>query len=255
MKYLIGMKTKKPLQTFLVLAVLTAFLATGCGSIPGGGKSTISVSGAGTVTAEPDMVKMNVTLSHTAATTGEAQEEVSRKVRNILGILKDAGVEDKNIRTASLNFSPEYEWNNGTRSFLGQKAEQTIVFSVYGIQDDPGKVPELLDRIARVDGVEMRQMTFDIQEKAGLFTQSRELAYQKALAKAEEYAALSGLRVDKALSISEAGNHDVYLAQSNLARVSMDSAGGGEYAKESSTVLPTGEIEVTTNISVIFLLK
>jgi len=72
-------------------------------------QSTIVVSGIGTVAAQPDMIQMSITLSKVAQTTKMAQEEISKMVRQVMKILKEANIEDKNINTASLRFNSEYD--------------------------------------------------------------------------------------------------------------------------------------------------
>jgi uncharacterized protein YggE len=225
-----------------------AALLWGCGGTrEANTQSTVRVSGAGVALAQPDMVAMSVSVSHVAPTTRQAQETVNGKVRQMLDILKEAGIPDKDVSTASLRFNPEYEWRNSRNVFMGQKAEQSISFSVYDIQQDSGKVPGLIDKIALVDKVSLRQVRFDVKDKTQLYVTARELAYRQALDRARQYAELSGLKLGKAFSISEDGEAGFAPAQKMLLdRLSSD---------EASTSLPTGELEITSRVSVVFLLE
>ncbi len=82
------------------------------------------------------MVRLTVSMNKTERTTRLAQEAVGKMAAQVLAILKDSGIEDKDIMTASLRFSPEYTWRNGRSVLVGQRADQSIDFAVRGILED-----------------------------------------------------------------------------------------------------------------------
>lgn len=233
--------------------LLVAVIAAACNGNTGNrNMSTVSVTGTGTVMAQPDMVRINISLNHTAATTGAAQEAVNKMVAQALEVLKGYGIEDKNIATASLTFSPEYEWRTTGRVLLGQNVRQTINFSVNDIQRDDERIAQIIDKLVKINGIELSQINFSVKDNTAFFVQSRELAFQKATEKANQFAELSGLKVGRVLSIAEEGAPQVlpmnkFVTQSN---VIMEAA-----ADLSSTSIPTGELEMTTRISVVFILE
>lgn len=244
----------KTCKSFCILGIAALFLAAGCGLKKQ--QSTVSVIGVGTVLAQPDMVQMNISLSKVAQTTKEAQEAVSLMVRQSLQILKDSGIEDKNISTASLRFSPEYEWGGNRRILLGQKAEQSITFALTGINADTEKVSRVIDLLIQINGIELNQINFSVKDNTGLFVRSRELAYQKALEKANQYAELSGLTLIKALNISEEGSAPISPINNRLTnQMQLNYASSKFDAGAGSTELPTGELEITSRVLVEFLLK
>ncbi len=214
--------------------------------------STVTVSGVGTVSVVPDMVRMSVTLERTAQTTKSAQEAVGRMAAQILEILKGSGIENKDIMTASLRFNPQYEWRNNRSVLVGQRAEQGIDFSVREIEQDTEKVSQIIDRLTAIDGIVMNQIDFRVADNTENFVLSRELAFEKAMQKAEQYARLSGLKVGRVLSLSEDGTTPaapLYRSvMANEMKLEADMAAG-------STVLPSGQMEVTTRISATFLLE
>lgn len=233
----------------LIVTVLLSILLIGCSQNSKENQSVVTVSGIGTVLVNPDMVQMNVSSSYTAQTTKAAKEEVDKKINQILSILKEEKIEDKNIKTVSLSYNEDMEYRNGSYVKLGQKAQQTIVIVINDIVNYPDKFPSLLDRLAAIDYVSINDIRFDIENKTELFKQSRELAFQKAYDKALQYAELSGLKLDKVITITEARSRDFYgfAAQSNVA---FDSA-----AFSTGASIPTGEQEVTTEINITFLMK
>jgi uncharacterized protein YggE len=241
------MTNKKVCVVFLLLNLV---FVTACSESRSSGQSTVSVSGIGTVLVQPDMVQMNINFSHVAQTTKQAKEEVDEKMRQIVGILKDEGVEDKNIRTAFLNYGAEIEYRDGRSVQIGQRADQTIVVTIGDIAANANKFSVLLDKITVIDRVVIRDIKFDTENKTELFRQTRELAYQKAFDKANQYALLSGLKMVKTLSISEERSRDVLFGayQNNVMYKS------AELAVTSASV-PAGEQEITSEIAVTFLLE
>jgi uncharacterized protein YggE len=213
-------------------------------------QSTISVLGTGTVLVQPDIIQMSITLSNVAQTTKEAQEEVSRMVRQALGILKGANIEDRNISTASLTFRSEYEYTT-RRILIGQRAEQVIAFSIEDIGNDSEKVSGIIDQLIQINGIELNQVNFSVKNNTEYFARSRELAFQKAVEKANQYAELANLKITKVLSITDESSPQ-FSPTSRVSNVMYDAA---EAAGSSSTALPTGELEITTRISVLFLLE
>jgi len=236
----------------LVIGFLCLLFLFGCTQKNDENISTVSVSGIGTVLVQPDMVQINISYSHIAQTTRVAKEEVDKRIQQILDILREDRIEDKYIRTISLSYDVATEYRDGRSVTIGQRAQQTIVVTVNDIVNNPGRFHLLLDKITSIDRVVIRNIIFDTENKTELFIQSRELAYQKALDKANQYADLCGQKIVKVLSVSEERNLDVFrsylMTQSNIA---MDGAG---YSSGRSHV-PTGEQEVTTEVTVTFLMK
>jgi uncharacterized protein YggE len=235
------------------ILALIIVLMSACGKkIDQQNQSTISVSGIGTVLVQPDVIQMNITLSNVAQTTKMAQEAVSQMVRQVLIILKNAGVEDKNITTASLTFSSEYEYVT-RRILIGQKAEQGIAFSIDNIIEDSEKASKIIDQLIGINGIELNRINFSVKNNTEYFIRSRELAFEKAVEKANQYADLSKLKIKKVLSISEEGNQLFSPIHNRLMNNRL--AANDEADFYGSTVVPTGELEITTRILVVFLLE
>jgi len=243
------MKTKR--FSVCILIIIIAFLS-GCYK-KNENQSTVSVYGIGTVSVQPDIIQMSITLSNVAQTTKIAQEEVSRMVRQALQILKEANIEDKNINTASLSFSSEYEYTT-KRILVGQRAEQRITFSIEGIKDDNEKVSGIIDKLIQINGIELNQVNYSVKNTTEYFIKSRELAFEKAVEKANQYAELSKLKIIKVLGITDQGTQQVSPMSNRIYNQQLfyDDA---KASSGGSTVLPIGELEITTNILVLFLLE
>lgn len=232
--------------------LLMLFLVTSCSLKVEESQDSVSVSGIGTVLSQPDMVLMNIGFSHTAPTTKQAKTAVERTMQQILEILRQENIEDKFIKTISLNYDEEYEYRNGRRIRLGQRAQQTIIVTLNDMVNAPERFSSILDKLTAIDKVEVQNIRFDIENKTELFKQSRELAYQKAYDKASQYAELAGRKIGKVLSISEVVSRDVAQTralQSNMA-FKEESLVRSDYS-----AVPTGEQGVSSEINVVFALE
>ena len=216
-------------------------------------QNTITVYGIGTVSVQPDVIQIDISLSKSDKTTRLAQQEVSRMVRKVLEILKENNIEDKNINTASLRFKPEYDYKLGKRVITGQRAEQRITFSIDGINNDDERVSKIIDSLTQINGLELNQISYNVKNNAEYDNKSRELAFRNASEKANQYAELSGRKIAKVLSISEDGTQR-NLPTSNRA-IQLAGKGFSPEAADSSTMLPLGEMEITTRILIVFLLE
>ncbi len=243
------MKTKFIEKHFFktIILLLIFIILSGCNNK--NSQSTVSVIGIGTVMAEPDLAEMTISLTYVAPATRQAQEEVNKMAARLFEIFKKAGIEDKDIRTTSLSFRPEYQYSNNRQTLVGQRAEQSVIVKINEINTNKEKLPRLLDEITSVDKVILQQINFGIKDKSELFSQSRELAYQKAVDKANQYASLSGVKVVKALSISEFESNNFY------SPIAQNKASFDYLSNSSAANLPTGELEITSQVSVVFLIK
>lgn len=239
------MKTK--FFPFPVLAVFAVFLFSACFTMPN--QSFISVNATGTVRAEPDTAHMVISLSDTAATSAQARDNVNAGVREVLAILRETGIEDSNISTASLQFRPDYDWGPQGRVFRGQRVEQSMSFTIDNINYDDEIIPNIIDRLIHVNGFQLHGLNFSIRDKTELMTKARELGYQKALEQALQLAELSGQSIIRVSTISYHpavhGGHVIWGAPR------MDAAAGGPV----SSVVPVGELEISASVFVSFLAR
>lgn len=231
-------------------------LLTGCTQKVQEEQDSVSVSGIGTVLAQPDMVLMNVAFSHTAPTTKEAKSDVEQTVQQLLKILQEENIEDKFMKTISLNYDVEYDYRSGRRIRVGQRAQQTIVVTINNMINNPERFSTILDKITAINKIEVQNIQFDIENKVELFKQSRELAYQKAFDKASHYASLSGRKIGKVMTITEGISRDVASTRMfmNNIQLQKSTAMAEEYLFDGSSV-PTGEQGITSEINAVFSLE
>lgn len=240
---------------FTVIVFTSLFLSlASCNLNMQESRDRISVLGTGTVLAQPDMARINIGFSYTKSTVSEAKTAAEQTLQRILGILRQENVEDKFVKTVDLNFDTEYEYRNRRRYRIGQRVQQTILVTINDMVKSPERLSSALNKITAIDNVEVHNISFDIENKTELFKRSRELAYQKALDKARQYAELSNRRLGKVLSVSEVKSRD-FIQNRAVQNVAANMELEAEVTEDTfDVILPTGEQGISTEINVIFSL-
>ena len=208
--------------------------------------SIVSVVGNGHIETEANILEIVITVYKVTETIKQSQEEVNKIVVNILNILKENNVNKKNIHTASIDFDPNYTWRNGNKEYTGQRVEQKLVCVVENIKNNVSKVVNILDAITINNNSIRMNLHFGIKENREMVLRCRELAYQDGFEKAKKYAELAGLKIIKAIKISENESSSNY---------------GGRYAVEdcicemegTPTQLPMGKVEKSMTLYIDFI--
>jgi uncharacterized protein len=244
------MNTKRLFGIGSIVLVVVFFV--GCQSASLLEKSrTVSVSGTGKVTVVPDTASFSVSVSELGETTKEAQSLANEKMNRLLTFIKEAGIPDKDRVTTSIGFRPEYRWKENDQILIGQRASQTLSVTVRGIIDNSAVLPQLIDAMGTVSNITVSSIQFSKEDTSEAYSTSRALAMEKAMQKAMEYAAASGMQLGKPISIQDYANSDYQAASRNVMKAD------AMYAMEASfaTEIPTGELDITSTVSVIFEIR
>ncbi|MBR6084695.1 MAG: SIMPL domain-containing protein [Spirochaetales bacterium] len=237
--------------TFIAILAIVAFALASCSTLSGTSKekATVSVSGTGIVYLKADIVTFSINVNETAQTTAEAQQKTNEKMTRIFEILKAFDIKDDNISTTALNFSSEYYWDNGKQIKTGEAVSQTV----YVTMNDLDQFPKLADELgSKLSGISFYNVNFDSTKKEEAYSKARELAYQKALEKAELYAKSAGLEISRPISINEG-----YLSygSANYKRNDMVFMEEAATAASYQTQVPSGLLSASIDVSVVFELK
>ena len=237
--------------TFIAIMAIVAFALASCSTLSGTAKepATVSVSGTGIVYLKADIVTFSINVNESAQTTAEAQQKTNEKMTKILEILKAFDIKDDDISTTALNFSSEYYWDNGKQIKTGEAVSQTV----YVTMNDLDQFPKLADELgSKLTGISFYNVNFDSTQKEAAYSKARELAYQKALEKAELYAKSAGMTISRPITISEG-----YLSygSANYKRNDMVMMEAAAEAPAYGTQTPSGLLSASIDVSVVFELN
>jgi uncharacterized protein YggE len=212
--------------------------------------STISVSGSGRIMAEPDFLKITVSISCVSKNMKIAQQSVNEDIHKLMDILNKYKVDKDSIHNVDLTFTPKYEWENNSHVFKGQEIKQiiSIQFNIGNNTDElAGKI---LDEITTLQYVSDCDVNYGLVNDTALYEKARELSFKNAKMKAEHYAKLGGLKIVKTQSISDEATVQITVRDYEPDTKCCEAMDTG------STYLPSGrQLEVENTIFVVFLVE
>ncbi|BBX99380.1 SIMPL domain-containing protein [Mycobacterium lacus] len=197
------------------IAVVAAGLAvatmSGCdkhtpGS-PGANPRQVTVFGSGQVQGVPDTLTADVGIEFTAPDVTTAMNRANDRQQAVIDALVGAGLDRKDIRTTEVTLRPQYSNPEpaGTATITSYRAGNAIEVKIH----PPDAASRLLALIVSTggDATRISSVNYSIADDSQLVKDARARAFQDAKNRAEQYAQLSGLRLGKVLSISEASGY------------------------------------------------
>lgn len=238
----------------LTVSELKAFRFIGSGVTA---TNTITVTGMGEVFAVPDTATFTVSVHEEAETVTFAQDEATKKINNIITYLKEAGIEEKDIKTVSYTVNPKYQWENTTcRDGYCPPGKQTLIgFEVYQSISvkvkDTKKAGELLSGVGSRGASDVSGLSFTIEDEDQLKAEARSLAIVEAQEKAEALAEELGVEVVRVVGFyEESGGYPPPYAYGM----------GGDVAVRAEAAmvapeLPAGENKITSNVNITYEIR
>lgn len=159
----------------------------------------ITVNGTGLVSGTPDVLELYLGVDTRADSAGEALKKNSELTAGVLEVLRDAGVDEKDIQTASLYISPAYD----------DEGEHVIAYSVsnrvIAKLRDMNSAGEVIDKATEAAGndIVVQGLYFSIDDNSKIVEQARTEAVKRAKSQAEQLAAAAGVELGELRSIDE----------------------------------------------------
>ncbi|WP_030450479.1 SIMPL domain-containing protein [Herbidospora cretacea] len=193
-------------------ATAAAFLAAGLLTTPAAFAATpagyagvvaddakITVTGNGAVSAAPDRMRLQAGVEVRRATAGAAFADARRAAATLRTALRNAGVDEDDLRTSEISLGPEYD---DYPKVAGYRAGQGVEVLVR----DLDRADRVVDAVASAgEEARLNGISFEIGDPTKALAAARDAAYKDAAAKARQYARLSGRRLGRVLSVTEDG--------------------------------------------------
>jgi len=183
----------------LVLIFTSIFGSFGNGKNHGG--RFIDVQAVGTSKVVPDAVDLAITVSSTQGSSQQALAQAAASVSKVLAALKADGIDEKNIKTTSLNSSPVYSYANNSQKVTGYQANQNLDITIR-VASSAGKV---IDDITKVAGnnLQVNAVNSFVYDPTVAQVSAQKSAALSAKVKAEAYARALGVKLGKVISLTE----------------------------------------------------
>lgn len=223
-----------------------AILALGTGAALADG-TTLSVTGSGTVLVESDLAIVTVGVQETSKDVLEAQSTVNEKIAAIKQALLDAGVEESEINTDSINIYANYDYSDNTEVIVGYTARNSLSVRT----TDMDNVGSLIDAAFVAGANTLDNVQFTVQDDTQAREQALTMAVEDARRKADVLASAAGLQVASIESISE-GGVSVYDSMRNYAA---DTVMAAEESGGAGTLVQAALVSVDATVSMEFELQ
>lgn len=233
---------KKMFAMLLCLVILA--LGTGAALADG---TALSVTGNGTVLVESDLAIVTVGVQETSKDVLEAQSTVNEKIAAIKQALLDAGVEESEINTDSINIYANYDYSDNTEVIVGYTARNSLSVRTA----DMDNVGSLIDAAFVAGANTLDNVQFTVQDDTQAREQALTMAVEDARRKADVLASAAGLQVASIERISE-GGVSVYDSMRNYAA---DTVMAAEESGGAGTLVQAALVSVDATVSMEFELQ
>lgn len=233
----------------LVVLALVAVLCTGFGKPDEKTVTprTVTVSGRGEVSAEPDVARFTVSATFTEDTSEMARIRTSDMINTAVDMLTALGIEQSGIETGYISVYPSTRWDSEKQEeiLIGQKATQSIEVTCHDISI----IGDCYDSLMSLNGISISSVTLDRSDKSGQYSEARRLAAEDAARKAGDYAEALGLSLGDPLTVNDGSTSAVPLYRS----MNMVYAASADMSAEGGSVeYHAGDITVSSSVNVTF---
>ena len=165
---------------------------------------TISLSGHGEVHAVPDLAIVTMGVLTSAVTAREALDANTKAMTNLMGVLKSAHIDNKDIATSNFTVQPRYDYNQTAGQppkLTGYDVSNNVTVMVRKIET----VGSLLDNAVTSGSNQITGISFSIANPQAAQDEARKEAVKDAQRKAKLYAAAATVALGNIISLSEGG--------------------------------------------------
>ena len=207
----------------------------------------IWVGGSGRVVVTPDLALLSLGVEARADTVQQARDDAATAMTQIMAVLTGSGIEEKDIRTQYFNIQPEYVWNENDRKqeITGYRVTNTVSVKVRDLEG----VGILIDQVADAGGdlVRINSISFTVEHPEEYAAQAREAAVEDAMAKAQQFADLTGVTLGKLVYIAESGGNIPVVRDYAEAKMTIALPEAAP-----PTPISQGEMDVTVTVQAVF---
>ena len=167
--------------------------------------NTITVTGVAERELVPDTARISFRVTRRSPNQSDAADYVNRKTKTVVHALMDLGIAEKDIKTSQYSLHPEYNWKDGTRTFVAYRASQGVTVTVHNLE----KTSDILQKIAELHVDNINGPNMFIENREHILDGLRAQAIQDAKAKAQALASDLGVKIQKIVGFSEGGNKNI----------------------------------------------
>ena len=211
-----------------LLLLLSVLVLAACGQSPSAVSPQtrqISVNGVGSAQSVPDRFNFTVVVEERGESASDLNKLVAEKTHQVVTLLRDLNVEPDNIQSLQVQFNPWIEYTGQTQQQKGFILSRQIHISLDDLTLYDRAIDSVLElKINRIEGFSYSNSQAHVH-----YQQAIKAALLDAQTRANHMAEVLGLRLGKAISVSEQSQGQPVLQEkvfSTRARMTSDSMPG-----------------------------
>ncbi len=233
----------KKIATLLLGVALSTVLARAEETKP---TRTITVTGTAEISVAPDICYMSFAVETRDKSAVKAYNQNNEIMTRVNAAVKSLGIEARDLSTNQFTITPQYYWEEkpSRQVFDGYLVHNTLNVKVR----DLAKVGKVLDAAVNAGATTVGGVTFTVENPKKFNVELREQAIKAAYTKAKQMADLTGVKLLKPLTITEAepGGWYQYYAQANVMTSAYRDGGAAEPSLEA------GEFKITHTVYITY---
>jgi uncharacterized protein YggE len=202
--------------------------------------SSVTVSGEGVVTAEPDLAEIEIGVVTEARTAPQAAKENAAKLAKVIAEVKKLLGTGDEVKTIGYSLSPNYRYpkEGGKPEITGYTATNIVRVRTGALQG----VGSLIDAATQSGANRIQRLAFTLKDEDAAKREALRNATAKAKSKAEDIARALGLKLARVLSVNE--------GEQAFRPVIREMRAGGIMAQEAApTPVESGTIQVRAAVT------
>lgn len=204
----------------------------------------LDINAVGEVTRVPDVAVITAGVVSRSPNATAALQDTADKMERVLGALKRAGVESRDIQTSNVSLNPDYVYaNNQPPKLSGYNASNQLTVRFRDIANT-GKI---LDALVAEGANQINGPNLSVEHPEAALDEARAKAVAAGRARADLYARSLGMRVVRIVAVSESGGYAPPPPMPMYARAEM--------ADAKSTTIDPGEQKLQVSVSMTFELQ
>ena len=165
--------------------------------------NSIRVQGQGENRIKPNIAMLYASISADGNTASDALNLIDDQLSSITNALQVNGVGQNDISTSSISVYPKYNYSSGTSVIVGYTVYISLTVTIRGINTNSQRIARVIDALASAGVNSIYGLTYDTVDPSAGKSVARKNAWNDAVAKAKQYAQLSGRKLGKVIIIDE----------------------------------------------------
>jgi uncharacterized protein YggE len=201
---------------------------------------SVTVTGEGIVTAEPDVAEIEIGVVTEAKAAPQASKENAAKLAKVIAEVKKLLGSGDEIKTIGYSLSPNYRYpkEGGKPELTGYTATNIVRVRTGALQG----VGSLIDTATQSGANKIQRLVFTLKDEDAAKREALRNATAKAKSKAEDVARALGLKIARVLSVNE--------GEQSFRPVMRELRAGAVMAQEAApTPVEAGTIQIRSTVT------